>query len=104
MIKVIIKPSTVKNKRYDAFINNSQNIYKVSFGSSDHENYTMHKDPKRKELYIKRHEKLENKYWNINGILQPSFWSFFLTWNKETLEESIKDIEQRFNIKIKLEI
>ena len=32
---------------------------KVYFGSSAYEDYTTHKDPKRKEAYIQRHKKNE---------------------------------------------
>jgi hypothetical protein len=72
----------------------------IHFGSSQHENYTIHKNNERKRLYILRHSKNEN--WN--DIFSPGFWSRWLLWNKPTLRESIKDIERNFGVKIKMNI
>ena len=50
MVEVILKKSTVKGKKYDAIFPDK----KVSFGSAPYEDYTVHKDDKRRESYIKR--------------------------------------------------
>lgn len=69
----------------------NKNIY---FGSSTHEDYTIHKDDDRKRLYLLRHKKNENWHdYNSAG-----FWSRWLLWNLPTIKESIIDIEKRFNI------
>ena len=72
---------------------------KVDFGAETYSDFTLNKDEKRKENYISRHSAREN--WNKSGIETAGFWSRWLLWNKPSLTASIKDIETRFNIKIK---
>ena len=67
---------------------------KVYFGASGYEDYTMHKDLKRKERYISRHQDAED--WTQNGIDTSGFWSRWLLWNKPTIKESYDDIKRRF--------
>jgi len=65
------------------------------FGDAKYEDYTMHKDPERKKNYRSRHA---NDY--INDPMKPGFWSYWLLWNKKTLEDSIVDTEKRYDIDI----
>ena len=83
------------NKRYKAIFydRNKEKVKTTQFGSSNHENYTIHKDDKRKELYRKRHHKD-----NIDDPLSAGSLSWYLLWNKPTLEASIKDYERRFGM------
>ena len=83
------------NKRYKAIFydRNKKKVKTTQFGSSNHENYTIHKDDKRKELYRKRHHKD-----NIDDPLSAGSLSWYLLWNKLTLEASIKDYERRFGM------
>jgi hypothetical protein len=69
----------------------------IKFGDKNYEDYTMHKDKERKKLYIGRHKK--NEKWTDKNT--AAFWSRWLLWNKLTLQESIKNVESRFHIKIK---
>ncbi len=83
-------------KQIDAnIINSSGKKKKISFGAIGFSDYTIHKDPKRKTNYFKRHEVNEN--WNV---LNPGSFSKHLLWNKPTLSVSIKDMEQKFKVKI----
>lgn len=70
----------------------------VDFGASGYSDYTLHKDPSRQSNYLSRHEAREN--WTKSGIDTAGFWSRWLLWNLPDLEESIKDIENRFDIVI----
>ena len=72
---------------------------KVDFGSSGYQDITMHKDSDRKDRYIARHKSREN--WEKSGLNTAGFWSRWLLWNLPTITSSIKDIDKRFNIKIK---
>ena len=72
----------------------------MSFGDARFQDYTMHKDPDRKERYINKHKKRE--VWTAEGIKTAGFWSKHLLWGKPTLEASIRDVNKRFNINIKL--
>ena len=73
----------------------------IHFGARGYEDYTMHKDERRKENYISRHASRED--WSPSGINTAGFWSRWLLWNKESLEDSMDDIERNFGILIEWE-
>lgn len=74
----------------------------LKIGSYPHSDYIKSEgDNERKKAYIKRHKPRED--WSIGGVLTRGFWSKHLLWNKKTLKESIKDIEQIFH-QIKIEL
>ena len=97
-MKLFITKSKRKNKKYDLLDENKK--YILSFGHSQYEDYTIHKDPDRRERYLLRHKK--NEDWDKSGIYTAGFWSKHLLWGKPTLEASIRDVNKRFNINIKL--
>ena len=66
----------------------------IKFGAYGMEDFTIHGDDGRKELYISRHKKNEN--WN--DPLTAGFWSRWLLWNKPTIKASMIDIKKRFNL------
>ena len=88
-MEIIIKPSHIKNKKFDAVINNNKTI---PFGQAGASDFTKHKNEERKNRYIDRHKKNEN--WN--NPYTAGFYSRWITWNKPTLTESIKDTNRRF--------
>ena len=71
---------------------------KIHFGASGFEDYTIHKNDARKNNYINRHQ--VNEDFSKKGIKKAGFWARWILWNKPTIEDSIKDTEKRFNIKI----
>tara|TARA_R100001594_G_scaffold1843_2_gene7827 strand:+ start:4261 stop:4560 length:300 start_codon:yes stop_codon:yes gene_type:complete len=96
-ISVKITNSNLKNKRLMAIfrLHKGGKVFKIThFGDKRYENYTIHKDKKRKELYLKRHKKNEdwNKYMTAGAL------SRWILWNKPTLEDSIKDYKERFKL------
>ena len=95
-MNIIIKPSHLADKKFDAIINNKKTI---PFGQKGASDFTIHKDKERKNRYINRHKKNEN--WN--NPLTAGFYAKNLLWNEPTLNESIKDTNRRYkNINIKL--
>lgn len=70
----------------------------VCFGDNRYEDYTIHKDQKRKERYLVRHVK--NESWDFSGRNTPGFFSRYLLWNKSNLKESIDDLNYRFGIEV----
>ena len=95
-INIIIKPSHLSSKKYDAIIDGKKT---VPFGAKGMSDYTKHKDDERKERYIDRHKKNEN--WNDPKT--AGFYSKNILWNKKTITESIRDTNNRFkNINIKM--
>ena len=96
MTEIIITKSANKNKKFDARIDGEKT---VSFGAAGMSDYRIHKDPERKQRYLKRHSK--NEDWSDHTT--AGFMSKNLLWNKKTLTESIQDTNKRFkNINIKL--
>ena len=81
------------NKRFKVvfYDRKKEKVKTIQFGDKRYDNYTIHKDDKRKELYRKRHHKDK-----IDEPMTAGSLSWYLLWNKKTLEASIKDYEQRF--------
>jgi hypothetical protein len=71
---------------------------RIDFGAKGYSDFTKHKNPTRKNNYIRRHVLLEDH--SPNGMFTAGFWARWLLWNKETITDSIKDIEKNFAIKI----
>ena len=87
----MLKPSTRKGKKLMVRVGKKW----IHFGQRGASDYTIHKDPRRKERYIKRHQKGER--WDDPRT--AGFWSRWLLWNKPTLQASLRDVERRFGIK-----
>ena len=81
------------NKRFKIIFYDREmkKVKTTQFGDKRYDNYTIHKDDKRKELYRKRHHKDK-----IDEPMTAGSLSWYLLWNKTTLEASIKDYEQIF--------
>lgn len=92
---IVLKRSDKPDKKYMVKVDNKT----IHFGSRGMSDFTKNKDPERKNRYIARHKKREN--WTKSGIKSAGFWSKHILWNKPTIRESIKNTENRFNIKIK---
>lgn len=93
MSTYILTKSDNHKKKFMVYLPNNK---KIHFGSRQHSDYTIHKDPIRRELYIGRHKK--NEDWN--NLNTAGFWSKWILWNLPSLFDSIKDTERKFNIKI----
>ena len=94
-MNIIIKKSNNQNKKIMAVLENTNK--KIHFGAKLYEDYTHHKDDKRKKAYLSRH-----KHDNYTNPLYAGFYSTNLLWNKPTLKESIQATNRKFNINIKL--
>ena len=86
-----LQKSNRKNKKFVIIMDKM----KHHFGDSRYEDYTIHKNIERKNRYLKRTSNQPQ-----DNIHSPSFWALNLLWNKPTLEQSIKDVEKKFKIKI----
>ena len=92
-----LSKSSKKNKKYT--ITTPQGV-KIHFGDDRYEDYTMHKNFRRKILYLARHKPGQN--WN--DVNTAGFWARWLLWNQKSLIDSLMDTEKRFGIKIKYDI
>jgi len=95
--RVTIKPSTRSEKKYMATFYDKDNnkIRTTHFGAYGMSDFTKHRDPERKQRYIKRHKKREN--WN--DPMSAGALSRYILWGEPTLRESIKKYKKRFKLK-----
>jgi len=70
-IGVTVKPSTRKEKKLDVFKDGKK---VASIGATGYDDFTKHKDPKRKRLYKMRHEKHRHKKET------PSYYADKILW------------------------
>jgi hypothetical protein len=94
-----LRVSTNPKKKYMITVNSHVNLQDnktIHFGARGYQDYTSHKDPERQRRYINRHKEREN--WSVSGINTAGFWSRWLLWNKPSIDESMRDIQRRFNV------
>ena len=89
-MEIIIKKSSKSDKKFDAVIDGKKT---VSFGAKGMSDYTLHKDPERKQRYFDRHKK--NEDWTKAGIKTPGFYAKHVLWNKPTLKGSVDDLNMK---------
>lgn len=66
----------------------------VHFGSAGMSDFTIHKDPDRKDRYIARHKK--NEDWN--NPLTAGALSRYILWEYPDMKMAIKEFKKRFNV------
>lgn len=94
-MKYKLSASTRAAKKFMITIPEGQVIH---FGASGYDDYTTlgNEDrEKRKARYISRTASQPQE-----DITSAAFWALNLLWNKPTITKSIKDIEERYGIKI----
>lgn len=93
--KLLIKESHLPNKKYIAIFYNDNGdiIKKTHFGAKGYEDYTIHKDDKRKERYINRHKKEDwtNPY-------KAGTLSRYILWEYKNINKAIKEYKKKFNL------
>jgi len=105
IVKVSIKKSTKADKKLMAIftikndskmIDNSKITTKiVHFGAKGYSDYTIHKDPERKQRYINRHKANEKWTGSIKSLMTAGALSRWILWNKPTLKASIEDYKKK---------
>jgi hypothetical protein len=92
MLKLLkIEPSHDSKYKYIAYFNDNT---RTKFGAKGYQDYTIHKDKKRRNLYITRHFK---DLRTLNPK-RAGYLSMFILWNKSTLHASILDYKKRLKI------
>ena len=88
---VVIRKSSKADKKYEAVIDGRKT---VSFGAKGYSDFTLHKDPERKQRYIQRHQ--NNEDWSKTGINTPGFYAKHVLWNKDTIQKSVTDLNKKY--------
>jgi Family of unknown function (DUF5754) len=89
MMQVVIQKSKRTDKKFDAVIDGKKTI---PFGQKGASDYTIHRDPERKDRYINRHKPRED--WTDPRT--AGFYSRFVLWNKPTLKQSVDDLNKKY--------
>lgn len=105
MEKFYLYKSDKKDKKYVMVMPSFK--HKHYFGQNNYRDFTLMNDKNSKfylddknkrddvkRAYLKRHSK------DPKGIHQPSTLSDMILWNKPTINESIKDYEKKYNVKV----
>lgn len=90
---VSLAESTRKGKKYMATLKQGDKLHKIHFGQKGAEDFTIHKDERRKAAYISRHRRE-----NWDNILTPATWSRWLLWEHPDFEEALEGIKRRFEL------
>jgi len=80
-----------EKKMYAELETDSGRTKRVYFGQAGATDYTLSKDPERKQRYIARHQKNEN--WS--DPTSAGFWSRWVLWNLKSKSEAIADAKRR---------
>ena len=97
-MKLEIKPSTAKNKKWTAIFydDEGKKIKTSQFGDSRYQDYTQHKDKKRRDKYILRHK----KDLDSGDYMKPGFLSYYILWGPYTdIKKNISSFKRRFKLK-----
>lgn len=97
LISVKLFPSPLKGKKYRAvWYEDGVEKRHADFGAKNYEDYTIHKDPLRKDSYISRHGATEEILWETDPYA-PATLSRFVLWEKPDLRESWNFYKNKFN-------
>jgi hypothetical protein len=104
-MNIIITKSPNPKKKYRVYISipNEDGFqraepFHIDFGAVGYSDYTINKSDVKKNAYIARHRVRED----FTNPYTAGFWSRWILWNKKTLIESIRDLEKRMNINIRI--
>ncbi len=99
-VKLVIKPSTRKGKRFSAVFSDKGKQVKIThFGQKNPKKgtYIDHKDKEIRKNYRARHDATEKKF--HNNPKRASTLSRFILWGEATnLKDAVKDYKKRFNL------
>jgi len=94
---MVIEKGTGKNKKWKAIFydENGKKIKTTQFGDSRYEDYTQHKDKKRRDKYRLRHKKDLSK----GNYMSAGFLSYYILWGESAaLKTNINKYKKKFNL------
>ena len=95
---VVISKSDNKSKKMMAVIDGKKTVH---FGASGYQDFTTHKNSKRRDNYIARTSKQDHSKQNVAS---PAWMSRFILWEKPTLKGAVESANKKYkdiNIKLK---
>ncbi len=90
---VEVYPSDKPGKKYTAKFLHNGKVKLIHFGVKGYEDYTTHKDKKRRDQYRARHAKD-----NLTNPMSPGALSWYILWGDSTdINRNISAYRRRFN-------
>ena len=93
-MRAVLAKSWRTNKKWVVLMPNTPPIH---FGDIRYSDYLLHNDDERKRQYLARHQ---HEDWT--NPRTASFWSRFVSWNRPTMRESLREIKRIFGIDVRL--
>ena len=75
--------STRKYKKFYVIVDVGKKIKRVHFGDTRYDDFTVHKDKKRREKYLARALRIKDKKGRLtkDNPFSPNYWALRLLWN-----------------------
>lgn len=76
--------SKAKNKKFSVYVKNDKGGKKlIHYGDTRYEDFTQHRDPKRREAYLKRSKGIRNKKGELTYLDKntSNYWSIKTLWD-----------------------
>lgn len=105
MVEYKLFLSDKPSKKYLIITPENKKVYFGQMGYGDYLIWNREKGAdfadKKQKAYVARHSKM-GEDWTKSGIDTPGWWARYLLWEKDkrTLDDAIKNIEDKFKIKI----
>jgi len=103
LLSIKNSPNPKYKLQVELYNTETKKIKRIQFGANGMKDFILYNKEegkivanKHKKLYLTRHSKRED--WTKSGIETKGFWSRWLLWSKETLDNSIKFILKKFNL------
>lgn len=76
-------PSKAKNKKFSIYVMKDGKKKLIHFGNTNYEDYTQHKDEKRRQAYLKRARGIKDKDGNLTykDKNTANYWSYHYLWD-----------------------
>ena len=94
---MVIEKGTAKNKKWKAIFydDKGKKIKTTQFGDNRYEDYTQHKDKKRRSKYRDRHKKDLEK----GDYMSAGYLSYYILWGQSAaLDTNIKAYKKMFKL------
>ena len=66
----------------------------IQYGYRGMQDFTQHKDEKRKKNYLSRHGKEDH---TISNALSPAFLARHVLWSEKTVPEAVRKLNRKYN-------
>jgi hypothetical protein len=88
-------PPGSQKKMEAIFTDENGHQTKTKFGARGYEDYTIHKDPKRRQNYRSRHA----KDLDTNDYTRAGYLSYYILWGQSTsLQQNIRQYKKMFGL------